>query len=360
MQSLQNLAMTQFYGNTALGWGIAAFCALCIFGILLLVRHLVVRATGAHHHRAPQSTTGQLATAFARSTHMLFIAALALAVFLRLLHLPRGFSHLPSTLITLIVMIQIGLWSSTLCGIWIDRYVVRRASHAPENASAAAIINILSLTVIWSVLVLFTLDNFGVNISGLIAGLGIGGVAIAFALQSVLKDLFASLAIVLDKPFVVGDYIVFGDQMGNVERIGIKTTRVRSLGGEQITISNDTLLSLCIRNYKRMEERRVAFNVLVTFETPIEALEKIPGFITGLVQAFKECRFDRCHVAAIEEYGQRIETVYYVLNSDYAVYMNIQQHINFEIVRYFTAHDIHFAYPARRLIGAGAQDIRGH
>jgi small-conductance mechanosensitive channel len=255
-------------------------------------------------------------------------------------------------------MLQIGIWGTALLGLWITRSLVQRAADDPESASAAQLIKLFCLIAIWSAVLLLTLSNFGIDITGLVAGLGIGGIAVAFALQSILKDLFASLAIVLDKPFVVGDFIIFGDQLGSVERIGLKTTRVRSLWGEQITVSNDDLLNARVRNYKRMAERRVSFNVRVVYETPLEALEELPRFIRATIDAIDLARFDRSHVAAFEDDGYRIETVYYVLSPDYNVYMDIQQRINLAIVRHFNEKGIAFAYPARRLLVRDPQELR--
>jgi small-conductance mechanosensitive channel len=192
-----------------------------------------------------------------------------------------------------------------------------------------------------------------VNVTALITGLGIGGVAIALALQAVLGDLFASLSIVLDKPFVIGDFITVGEFAGTVEHVGLKTTRVRSLSGEQVIFSNSDLLNGRIRNFKRMSERRILFGVGVTYQTPLESLRKIPGMIRAIVEGQSKTRFDRCHFKGFGDSSFDIETVYFVLDPDYAVYMDIQQAINFEIIRQFTAEGITFAYPTRTLFVAG-------
>ncbi|MBE0636789.1 mechanosensitive ion channel family protein, partial [Candidatus Bipolaricaulota bacterium] len=197
------------------------------------------------------------------------------------------------------------------------------------------------------------LDNLGVNVSTLIATLGVGGIAIALAVQNILSDLFASLSIIVDRPFVIGDFIIVGEQMGNVEKIGLKTTRVRSLTGEQIIFSNSDLLSSRVRNYRRMYERRIAFTVGVTYQTTPEELEAIPVLIEGIVSCQPDVRFDRCHFKSLGDFALQIETVYYVLVSDYAVYMNVQQAINLGIMRAFAQRGIEFAYPTQTLFVQG-------
>jgi small-conductance mechanosensitive channel len=203
--------------------------------------------------------------------------------------------------------------------------------------------------VLWAVVALLALDNMGFDITALVAGLGVAGIAVGLAVQNILGDLFASLSIVLDKPFVIGDFIVVDNLPGTVERIGIKTTRVRSLSGEQLVFSNADLLKSRIRNYRRMTERRVVFSVGVTYETGEEKLGTIPGILRGIVEAQGNVRFDRAHFQSFGDSALVFEVVYYILTPDYSRYMDIQQEINFAIHRRFTAEGISFAYPTRTL-----------
>jgi small-conductance mechanosensitive channel len=354
---LDDLWTTEVYGNGLIAWGIAFLTAIVVYvGLLTIRRVIIVRI--ARRALSARNIVGRVIGAAADATGQFFVIALALGVFEYQLALPAAIGRVVSAAVTIAIMVQLGLWCTAALGLWLSHYVGQRAAQNPASASAAQVIKLLALIAIWSALLLVTLGNFGIDISGLIAGLGIGGIAIAFALQSILKDLFASLAIVLDKPFVVGDFIIFGEQLGSVERLGRKTTRVRSLWGEQITVSNDDLLNTRVRNYKRMQERRVSFNITVTFEPPIESLRKIPQFIATTIKSIEGSRFDRSHVAAFEENGSRIETVYYVLSPDYNIYMDIQQRINFEIARYFDRQGIRFAYPARRLVQDSVRESR--
>lgn len=189
------------------------------------------------------------------------------------------------------------------------------------------------------------LDQLNFNITALVAGLGVGGVAVALAVQNILGDLFASLSIVLDKPFVVGDFIVVDNLRGTVERVGIKTTRVRSLDGELMVFSNTDLLKSRIRNFKRMSDRRVEFTLGVTYGTPLDKLRRIPQWLREIVKAQPKTRFDRAHFKQYGEWALVFEVVYYVLDSDYSVYMDVQQAINLALFERLEREGVEFAEP---------------
>jgi small-conductance mechanosensitive channel len=251
---------------------------------------------------------------------------------------------------TIVVLIQIAIWATSLLVRSIERTKAKRKKEDPSSVSAFGLIAFFGRIAIWAVVLLTALHNLGFNITTFVAGLGVGGIAVAFALQNILADVFNSVAILLDKPFVVGDFIMVDDQIGTVENIGIKTTRVRSISGEQIVISNTDLLGSRIRNFKRMFERRVVFNIGVVYETPPEKLEMIGGMIREIIEGIEKARFDRSHFNAYGDFALNIETVYFVLEPDYTLYMDIQQKINLEIYRRFEAMGIVFAYPTQELI----------
>lgn len=211
---------------------------------------------------------------------------------------------------------------------------------------------------VWGLGFIFLLDNLGVKVSTAITGLGIGGVAVALAAQSVLGDLFSYIAILFDKPFAIGDFIVVDDAMGTVEHIGVKTTRLRSLGGEQLVFSNANLTGSRIRNYQRMNKRRVVFTLGVTYETSLEKLKEIPALIKETVTGVQGTVFDRAHFAAYADSSLNFETVYYVLTADYNAYMDIQQAINFRIKEEFDRRGIGFAYPTRTVYWSGTGGSR--
>ncbi|MBP7089128.1 MAG: mechanosensitive ion channel family protein [Candidatus Omnitrophica bacterium] len=201
--------------------------------------------------------------------------------------------------------------------------------------------------VIWSLAGIFFLDNLGFKISTVIAGLGIGGVAIALAAQALLKDLFSYFSIIFDRPFEVGDFIIIGDLLGTVEHIGIKTTRLRSLGGEQLIFSNSDLTDSRVRNYKRMGQRRVVFKIGVVYQTNLQDLKDIPKIIEKAIKNIKDTAFDRAHFFSFGDFSLIFEVVYYVLGSDYNKYMDIQQETNFAIKEEFEKRKIEFAYPTQ-------------
>ena len=230
--------------------------------------------------------------------------------------------------------------------------LLRREKQLKEDAGAVAAMDVVSFLLkigIWTTVFLLTLDNLGVNITALLAGLGVGGIAVALAAQNIISDLFASLSIVLDRPFVLGDFLNIDEHYGNVEKVGLKTTRIRSLSGEQLVFSNNDLLSSRIRNYGQMTERRIVFSIGVVYGTPFTELEKIPKLIEDIIVKQELARFDRSHFQRYGAYSLDFETVYYVESSDYKLYMDIQQSVNLEIYRRFAEAGIEFAYPTQTL-----------
>jgi len=207
----------------------------------------------------------------------------------------------------------------------------------------------LAKVALWVVGGLMLLSNLGVNVTSLMAGLGIGGLAIAFALQNVFADLFSAFTIYLDKPFRVGDFIIVGSRIGTVEKIGIKSTRIRALQGEEIVISNQELTSAHIQNFKQLEERRVATEFGVTYETPNEKLEKIPGIVEDIIEKVKNVRHDRTHFKSFGDSALLFETVFYAETDDYAVYMDAQQELNLALKKAFEGEEIDMAFPTQTI-----------
>ncbi|MBL8012556.1 MAG: mechanosensitive ion channel family protein [Candidatus Omnitrophica bacterium] len=204
--------------------------------------------------------------------------------------------------------------------------------------------------VVWSLAIIFILDNLGINISTFVAGIGIGGVAVALAAQAILGDAFSALSIFLDKPFEIGDFIILdGDYLGSVEHIGIKTTRIRSLSGEELIFSNSDLTKSRIKNYKRMQTRRIAFKFGVTYETPFEQVKKIPDIAKSIINGMEGVKLDRVHFQSFGDFSLVYEVVYYVNSADYNIYMDKQQEINFALMENFKQEEIAFAYPTQTL-----------
>ncbi len=203
--------------------------------------------------------------------------------------------------------------------------------------------------VVWSLALIFLLDNLGVKISTVIAGLGIGGIAVALAAQAILGDLFSYFVIFFDRPFEIGDYIVVGDKSGTVENIGIKTTRVKAIGGEQLVFSNTDLTNSRIHNFKKMERRRIAFKIGVIYQTPAEKLKNIPVMIKEIISNIPDASFDRAHLATFGDFSIYFEIVYFINSADYKQYMDIHESINLKIFEKFEKEGIEFAYPTQTL-----------
>ncbi|MFC1632249.1 mechanosensitive ion channel family protein [Candidatus Omnitrophota bacterium] len=235
-----------------------------------------------------------------------------------------------------------------LTGYGFKVYLAKREKDESLDRSLQGILNVVR-AVIWGLAIVFFLDNIGFKISTVIAGLGIGGIAVALAGQAILKDLFSYFSIIFDRPFAIGDFIIINDYLGVVEHIGIKTTRIRSLGGEQLVFSNTDLTDSRVRNYKRMERRRVLFKLGVTYQTTMAQVKAIPKIIETVIKDVPDTIFDRAHFSSYGDFSLIFEIVYYVLGPDYNKYMDIQQEINFAIKAEFEKGGIDFAYPTQTL-----------
>jgi small-conductance mechanosensitive channel len=331
-------------GNPIWRWVVAIAVAIVLFGLL----RLVVSRLGARLKRLAVGTTtfaDDLLTGVFHATSKQFLAVVALLIASLLLDLEGTAVTLRKWLVVISSTLQVGFWGQRAITMWMDHQRDRLVKTDPGAVTTLQGISYLARAALWAAVVLLMLDNLGYNVSALLAGLGIGGVAIALALQNILGDLFASLSIALDKPFVTGDFIVVDDKMGTVSRVGLKTTRLTSLSGEQLVFSNSDLLGSRIRNYKRMQERRVAFSLGVTYQTASELLEEIPVVAREIIEHTGQTRFDRAHFKEFGASAFIFEVVYYVLNPDYITYMDCQQHINLELRRRFEERGIEFAFP---------------
>lgn len=348
MPDLSKLTQLPLFSNSLLDWSMALGIAAVAFMVFLMAR----RAIRTYYKKMQATTATELLEiplqVLSRTTlPLLFIVALFIGA--QWLIVGPTTQRVLASAITIALFWQVGIWVMAAVSIWLERK--RQRSLAADRAAAGSlgIISFVVNVVIWAMVLLLTLDNLGIDITALIAGLGIGGIAVALAVQNVLGDLFASLSITLDRPFVVGDFLIVGDFMGSVEYIGIESTRLRSLSGEQIIISNSDLLGSRVRNYGRMQERRVVFGTSVTYETPVEQVEQIPAMIRQIVEAQADTRFDRSHFAKHAAASFDYETVYYVLSADFNKYMDIQQAINLRLHRELLQRGVEFAYPTQKV-----------
>ena len=349
LQRLQQaLSDYHFIGVPLYDLALIAGVWMVLTTVLLFIR----KQAGLRLERLSERTTNlvdDLFSTIVNHTRGYFIMAVALLVALGFGDVPDGAKLVIRRIVLVLGLIQMIVWGSSLITLWIDNYRKRRFEEDPAAVTTMIAVAFLARMVLGLIAILIALDNFGVDVTALIAGLGIGGIAVALALQNILGDLFASLSIILDKPFVVGDFLIVGDTLGSVEKVGLKTTRLRSISGEQIIMSNSDLLSSRIRNFKRMYERRVLFEIGVIYETKREMLAEIPEMLKTIVSSHDQVRFDRAHFKGFGDFALTFEVVYFVLSSDYVLYMDIQQAINLELFRQFEERGIGFAYPTQML-----------
>lgn len=348
MNRLSDLMALPMFNSSPRDWLLAALTAAAILMILLLARSVIRR-----EHRKLLATEKtellEIPLEVASKTSLLFMVGVAVFVAIGLLDVSERTHELARSALVLIALLQAGAWVTTGVLGWIERKQ-RDVMHSDRAAAGSlGVIGFIARAAVWAMVILLALDNLGVNITALVTGLGIGGVAVALALQNVLGDLFASLSITFDRPFVIGDFLVMDDIKGTVEHIGIKSIRLRSLGGEQIILGNAEMLKMPVRNFGRMNQRRVVFTLGVTYQTSADTLAHIPELIKSAIQTQDNARFDRCHFSSYGAFSLDFETVYYVPSGDFTQYMDIQQAINLAINRKFAELRIEFAFPTQTL-----------
>ena len=341
-------------GNTTAEWLVALVTALAVAVGLDALKSILVRRLSILAART-ETKFDDIAVAALRSTRFVALALVGLYAGASLLTLSDRVGLFIGRAAVVAMLLQVAIWGDHALRTWLAATRAQSSGVDPDRITSSAAITFLVRVALWAIVALMVLDNLGVNITTLVASLGIGGIAIALAVQSILGDLFASLSIVLDKPFVVGDFIIVDKMLGTVEKIGLKTTRVRSLGGEQIVFSNNDLLKSRIQNLRRMESRRIVFSFAVSHLTPAPVLRELPGMIKEVVCAQPQVRFDRAHLNGIAAPSFNFEIVYYVDNTDYTVYMNVQQEIYLGIIAGLEARGVQLALPVQTVHLARAQ-----
>lgn len=347
----------EFLGNDVQRWLVAVAITLAVAASLILLKRVLVHRLRGVVTRTVNVVDDLLLDLVQRSRWP-FLLALGMYLGSLALDLSAGLDRALHRLYFLVFFIQVGLWGNHVIGFSLRQLLTRAQREDPTRAAAISLASFIARVGIWSVVMLVMLDNFGVKVGSAIAGLGIGGIAVGLALQSVLRDAFASVAIIMDKPFEVGDFVIVDDLAGNIEHIGVKTTRIRSLNGEELVFGNDQLLSTRIRNYKTLQERRVLFSFGIAFETPNEKVRALTPLVREIVEAAGDTRFDRAYVKEFTDSGMLFEVAYYVLQADFATMMDIRQRINLALHQRLAEEGIRFAYPARRVyVPAGAEAI---
>ena len=339
---------TAFLDNSIREWALALIAGTAAAVALRVVVRAVVSRLAALA-KSTDTDWDDLVTSALAKTKGWFLLLIAVLVGAQILTLSDRVRGIINDVVTIAFLIQAGIWLSTLLTSWLQVYRKKELTEDPATVTTVSALGFVGKIILWAVVVLLALDNLGVNITALVAGLSIGGVAVAFALQNILGDLFSSLSIVLDKPFVLGDFLKVDEQVGNVEHIGLKTTRVRALSGEQLVFSNSDLLGSRIQNFGRMFERRIAFTIGVTYQTTQEQLAAIPGLLKAAVEAEEHTRFDRAHWTAYGAFSLDFECVYYVTKPDFVSYRDAQQAINHYLFEQFAKRGIEFAYPTQTI-----------
>ncbi|MGD2156190.1 MAG: mechanosensitive ion channel family protein [Anaerolineales bacterium] len=339
-----------YYGNSIKSWLIALTITIVSYLVLQIIKRFVSKRI-TRWVKKTQTDIDDLITRLLAQTKSFFLLAISIYGGTIILDLPENVLEIIQILIMAIILFQVGFWGNGLISYFVRNKAKKELELEKDAADATTIeaFGIVFKIALWVIITLLILDNAGVEVNSLVASLGISGIAVALAVQNILGDLFSSLSIALDKPFVIGDFIIVDDYMGTVEHIGLKSTRVRSLSGEQLVFSNSDLLGSRIRNYKRMSRRRVVFSIGITYQTPHQKAEAIPEMIKEIIEKQKSATFDRSHFIEFGDSSLNYETVYYVETPDHNTYMDIQQSINLTIYDRFEEEGIEFAYPTQTL-----------
>jgi small-conductance mechanosensitive channel len=330
-----------FLNNPLEDWALALGVAVLAGAAMLFLRRTVLRRVASAARGTDKKIDDFLAAMLSR-TYVLFIAIFALYVGSTMLELSTKRELFVTRMAVAALLLQLAIWGDVGLRAWRDQY---RGGNDGERRASSSVLCFMLRLALWTIVTLMVLDNFGINITTLVASLGVGGIAVALATQNILGDLFASLSIMLDKPFEIGDFIIVGDVLGSVEHIGLKTTRLRGLGGEQVVFSNGDLLKSRIHNHKRMETRRNAFILRVAYGTSEEQLCRVPRIIREIIGAKQNVDFERAHFFRWNEWSLDFEVVYHFRSPDYILHMDAQQDIFLEIYRRFQQEGIPFAHP---------------
>jgi small-conductance mechanosensitive channel len=335
-------------GIPATEWLIAGVIGALVWAGLWILRDLIA-SRYEKYSSAKNPTLIRLIAYLIGNTKQILFFAVALEVARTSITLPEQIQHSVSKVVMILVLIQVGLWAGRAVRFYLEMKERERGADR-VFAGSLGVINFVARMLIWSLVILVALDNLGVNITALLAGLGVGGVAVALALQNVLGDLFASLSIALDKPFVIGDNLTIDTFIGKVEHIGIKTTRLRSESGEQIILSNADILKSRVRNFSRLADLRILATIRLTYDTPSDKLKEMPRLLENIVREHAQARFERCHLKTLGESSFLFELSYFVLQPSVNPVLDLQQAVNFRIVDELRRLGVEFAYPAQLVL----------
>jgi small-conductance mechanosensitive channel len=351
------------WNNPMHAWVVALAIAFVIQMAFWVFRKFVVLGRGKRLAAKTASLVDDFVVELISDLRYWWVATVSIYIASQYLHVPSPAGattllarnvNLPLVLkyVTIIATGVQMLISSRIVVDYAIKALLRRTTHADGTVddtinTSTGVLRAVGMFAICTLVVLFAMDNLGIAVAPLLTGLGIGGIAIALAAQNILGDLFASFIIIFDKPFVVGDAITVGDKTGTVEKIGIKTTRVRAVSGEQLIFGNASLLGSTVQNFKRMQERRVVVTYGVTYDTPPAKLRELPDVIKAAVERHEAARFERCHFKQFGAFSLDFELVYWVKSPDFVLHTNIQHALNIELLEKFNAMGVEFAFPTQ-------------
>jgi small-conductance mechanosensitive channel len=342
-----------YWGNTVLAYAIAIGGIILAWAVIRIVKKIVL----AQVEKFTQKTSNSYDDLLTKIIEKFIVPWVYIFVnysIIQQLNLHPRLDRVLDGAMAVVSMFYVVRLINFMIQVLISGYMRRKGESEARITHLSGMLIVVKAFV-WVIGLLMLASNFGFDVSTLLASLGVGGIAIALASQAILGDLFSYLVIFFDKPFEIGDFVILsGDTLGTIEYIGIKTTRIRSLFGEQLIISNTNMTNSIIRNYKRMEYRRIVFKVGAIYETPPELLKRIPAMLKEIVLEQENVRFDRAHLQEYGAYSVNFEIVYYINSPDYNVYMDIQQSILYRIHEEFSKNGIEFAYPTQTVFMGGS------
>lgn len=324
---------------------------LVSYWVLRAVLSFVTRRLRGLAERSGRRLTA-VAAEMLTHTSRLLLFAFSLLIGLKVVDLPARWELMMAHGWFIALAFQIALWADVGVRLWIESLA---RDGAARNPVTTTLIGIMVRLVVWTTMLLSILANLGVNITALVASLGVGGIAIALAVQTLLSDVFASMSIGIDKPFEIGDFVVFGDVAGTIEHIGLKSTRIRALSGEQVVCSNADLLGQIVHNYKRMNTRRIVFRFGIAYDTPSDKARQVSQLVKRIIDGLPDVNFDRAHLLAFDESRMTYEVVYIMQVADYNRYMDIQQELNLGLIDGLKEMGVRFAFPVRKVEFVGGR-----
>lgn len=336
-------------GNTPEAYGIALIAFGAALAILYIVKNIGIARLKILAEKT-ETDLDDLVVALIEKFRWFEYQLIAFYVATRYLQRAPVFDRVLKLLLLLVFTYRGITIVQGLLSYWINKVAAQRQLSGTARTSVVNSTQVIMRAIVWVAAVLFVLDNLGINITAVLTGLGIGGVAVALAAQAILGDLFNFFVILLDKPFNIGDFVVSDEISGNIEHIGLKSTRIRSISGEMVVISNSNLLGSRIRNYKDLVKRRVVFKTGVVYETRPELLRKIPSMIRKAVQSVPKSEFDRCNLFNCGDFSLDFETVYYLTEPDYKGYMDAHEKVLLAVIEGFAAAGAEMAYPTQTLL----------